>query len=177
VHALRQRGWAALVEGVKCQGKAQKEEQPAVLFMTYLRSAIASGRAHVSGLDGLPPPSPTSWGWRRDPRSDEWGMCLHPQGEWVGWMNPRNRNLVYLDPTATYSVVEGIARSHGCVFPVSKDALHRALDQAGLLAKKSKGYLTTTSRFCQQVKRVLCLKVSDFESADHGSVTEGNGVD
>lgn len=177
VHALRQRGWVALVEGVKLQGKAQQEEQPAVLFMTYLRSAIASGRAHLSGLEGLAPPYATSWGWRLDPRSDEGDVCHHPQGEWVGWMHPRNRNLVYLDPTATYSVVEGIARSHGGVFPVSKDALHRALDQAGLLAKKSKGHLTTTSRYCEQVRRVLCLKVSDFEAADHGSVTESNGVE
>ena len=162
VHGLRQRGWDALVEAATLQGHTQREEQPAEIFMTYLRSAIASGLAHLSTSEGNAPTYAQQWGWRRDPRNDDLDVFLQ-QGKWVGWLPaPGQSDLVYLDPTSAYSIVERVARDHGEVFPVSKQALQGALDDAGLLAKKSKGNRTVTARYCGQAKRVLCLRQADF---------------
>ena len=161
VHELRQRGWKALVEAATLQGHTQCEEQPAEIFMTYLRSAISSGLAHLSTSEGNAPPYAQQWGWRRDQHSDD--DVFQSKGNWVGWLPaPSQSALVYLDPTSAYSIVERVARDHGEVFPVSKQALQGALDDAGLLAKKSKGNRTTTVRYCGQAKRVLCLRQADF---------------
>jgi hypothetical protein len=162
VHELRQRGWNALVEAATLQGHTQREEQPAEIFMTYLRSAISSGLAHLSTSEGNAPSYAQQWGWRRDPRSDDLDV-YQSKGSWVGWLpSPSQSDLVYLDPTSAYSIVERVARDHGEVFPVSKQAVQGALDDAGLLAKKSKGNRTTTVRYCGQAKRVLCLRQADF---------------
>jgi len=162
-HALRRRGWAALVEAATQQGNTQRQEQPAVLFMTYLRSAIASGLAHLTNAEGDAPLPPAQWGWRRDPRSEELDVYV-PQGRRVGWTKHTSLqgDLVFLDPSAAYTIVERVARDHGAVFPVSKDALVSALDDAGLLAKKNKGNRTVTARCCGQAQRVLCLRKADF---------------
>jgi hypothetical protein len=91
------------------------------------------------------------------------------QGRQVGWITsaPLVGDLVYLDSTSAYSIVEKTARDHGSVFPVSKDALVSALDEAGLLAKKAKGHRTTTAMLCGKKRRVFCFQQSTFSDSSY----------
>jgi hypothetical protein len=165
--ALRRRGWNGLVEAVTVQGQAQREEQPAVLFMTYLRSAIASGLAHLTNAGGSEPQFPERWGWRMEPRGDD-DEVWRPQGRAVGWTDNTGLNggFVYIDPTAAYGIVGRVAQGEGGAFPVTKRALLSALDDSGLLARKDKGRCTVKEFWREKRSRMLCLKQKDFISPE-----------
>ncbi len=164
---LRCRGWNALVEAATVQGQAQREEQPAVLFMTYLRSAIASGLAHLTNAGGSEPQFPERWGWRMEPRGDD-DEVWRPQGRAVGWTNNTGLNggFVYIDPTAAYGIVGRIAHEEGGAFPVTKNALLSALKDSRLLARTDKGRCTVKEVWHEKRSRMLCLKQKDFISPE-----------
>jgi hypothetical protein len=63
--ALWQEGRRALQDAARDQAPHQHASEPAARFLELLSAAIASGQAHVAADDGLPPPAPEAWGWRR----------------------------------------------------------------------------------------------------------------
>ncbi len=162
---LRRRGWNALVEAVTVQGQAQREEQPAVLFMTYLCSAFSSERVHLTDVLGGQPHRPERWGWRMEDRGDEEAIWK-AQGLAIGWTvnTGSHHHLVYLDPTAAYGIVGRIAHEEGGSFPVTKNALLSALKDSGLLARTDKGRCTVKELWKEKRSRLLCLNQKDFIS-------------
>src|SRR5262249_18995564 len=52
---LTRRGWQALLEAAAAQAGHVQAAEPAGLFLRLLAAALASGRAHVAGPDGLEP--------------------------------------------------------------------------------------------------------------------------
>jgi hypothetical protein len=60
----RARVWSALIEVARRQSEHQREANPVDRFFALLRSAIASGRAHVATRDGGMPDNPGAWGRR-----------------------------------------------------------------------------------------------------------------
>jgi hypothetical protein len=73
--------WEELGVAARAQGDHQAGAEPAQRFVELLRSAIASGRAHVARPDGnRPDASERTWGWRLNPYG-----TYEPQGDRVGW--------------------------------------------------------------------------------------------
>src|SRR5262249_46247457 len=91
--ALSERSWRALGEVAAAQAEMVRSADPCDLFLRLLAGALASGRAHLAGLDGEEPKvsegdesdhrdDAVALGWKRAP-----GGGRHPQGRLIGWIN------------------------------------------------------------------------------------------
>ncbi len=123
--ALAQRGALALSEVLARQAKYHQAADPAQQFLSLLKTAIATGRAHVSDREGRPPEGDsTAWGWQRK-SSVRWV----PQGPRLGWLAGSD---LYLEPTASYELAQQMAGSDR--LPVSEQTLRHRLREHNLLA-------------------------------------------
>src|SRR5262249_13189845 len=126
------RVWAALLAVAADQAIHHADEAPAVRFLTLLRSAVASGAAHVAWLDGTAPAPPEAWGGRSrtvglgDLEHKEW----QPQGSCVGWVDGDD---LYLDPAAAYAAAQRLGGAGGGGLTVQPRTLHKRLRQGGYL--------------------------------------------
>ena len=102
-HALAERNEKALDQLGALQAKYQVSD-PALRFVSLLRAALASGRAHVADRHGKAPELPDCWGWRRKPTSRAWV----PQGTRIGWVVASD---LFLEPVASYQVAQQLAGS------------------------------------------------------------------
>jgi hypothetical protein len=124
---LSGRCWEALREAAAVQAKHQTATEPAGRFLALLRSALISGRAHLSArTGGEPDRSPGCCGWRRDSSGRR-----SPQGDCIGWVVDDH---IYLEPTAAYQVAQMLGRDVGEVLTVSEQTLKKRLHEKGLLA-------------------------------------------
>jgi hypothetical protein len=131
--ALRARVRKGLLEMGQGQAEHHQAEEPAAHFLRLLRSAIASGRAHIAAADGSEPRSdPVPWGWRDKQihRGDSVHMEWQPQGKRVGWVDGEN---LYLDPEAAFAAAQGLAGEQGESLPVSSHTLGKRLREGGHL--------------------------------------------
>ena len=62
---LERRSRQALKEAAAIQYSYQQVSDPALLFMSLLRSALLCGQAHVAERRGSTPEFPERWGWRQ----------------------------------------------------------------------------------------------------------------
>ena len=145
-HALN--GCSALVQAADAQTLLIKDEDQAALFLSLLRSGVASGAAHLSAADGVSiPVQPSRFGWRpvahqnAVTRNDN----LEPRGKCIGFVDGEGR--VFLEPEAAYGAASEIARGQGQELKISKDALRNRLKEKGYLAGNDKGHLTTRKTF------------------------------
>jgi hypothetical protein len=135
--ALARRGWQALQEAAAAQAKHVGDAEPTALFRRLLIAALASGRAHVAGPDGLAPRDPEAWGWRRKELAfgAQFGAEPEPgwlaQGRRVGWVEEAD---LYLEPEASYAAAQEMARDQGDGMPVTVRTLRKRLHERGLLA-------------------------------------------
>ncbi len=131
--ALRERGRSALLATAAAQAEHQRDADPAGRFLTLFGSALSSGRAHLSALDGSCPGDATAAavGWRR-----ENGGNWTPQGRRVGWTNGER---VFLDPDAALAEANRLAAEQGHPLDVPPRALWQRLHEAGHLAAVEKG--------------------------------------
>jgi hypothetical protein len=123
------RGWQALLEASEAQSNHQEDENPCVRFMSLLAAALTNGQAHLTDKStGLQPKTPLVWGWRREPGgfTNEWV----PRGSHIGWLEDED---IYLEPDATFAVVQNLARSQGEAIPVTKNTLWKRLKESGRL--------------------------------------------
>jgi hypothetical protein len=137
---LERRNANALNELAARQTQYHEASDPALRFVSLLRSALASGHAHVADRSGKKPESPEPWGWRRSPSGRGWA----PQGTRIGWIAGSD---LFLDPTLSYQVVQQIAGTER--LPVSEQTLRHRLRDHGLLAS------TDVGRQMLQVRRTL----------------------
>lgn len=120
----------ALDDLIARQAKYHQASDPALRFLSLLRTALTCGRAHVSDRQGKVPVEPSRWGWRRKSSGPAWV----PQGARIGWLDGPN---LYLEPTVSYEMAQQIA---GCErLLVSEQTLRHRLRERGLLASVDLG--------------------------------------
>jgi len=125
VEALWQRGWEALGKAAASQAEHHGAVEPTGRFLELVGSAIASGRAHLTGRNGETPEEPHVWGWRWVDSAGPW----LPQGTRIGWVVGRD---LYLDPDASYRCAQQGATTEG--LSISARVLWKRMRDRGLLA-------------------------------------------
>jgi hypothetical protein len=155
------RAHEALMDAAARQDGHHGQARPEQRFLELLASAIASGRAHVAGHDGLAPDNAEAWGWR--PRLIGTGQNvesrLEPMGARVGWLNlPEG---LFVDRAAAVRAASEMDAENG--IGVSAETLAKRLHQAGHLASISsekEGRLTVRRRLEGANRRVLHLRTA-----------------
>ena len=109
-----------LEELMKRQEDYHAASEPAQRFITLLRAALTSGKAHVGDLVGETPTDGNLWGWQGD----------IPQGPRVGWIDDGN---LYLEPEASYATIQRMGDETGEPLGVSSQTLRKHLYEAKLL--------------------------------------------
>jgi hypothetical protein len=180
--ALWERSMCALSAVAEAQSAHQAAMDPARRFIELLRAAIASGHAHVAGPLGDRPDAPRVWGWRavsvgtgQFERTD-W----QPQGRRVGWVED---GALYLEPEASYAVVQEIGRGGGDALAIGSRTLHKRLSDQGLLLSIESNRKTLTVRRVLEGSRrnVLHMNPASLmpkatDQTAHGAwTTGGNG--
>jgi hypothetical protein len=108
-----------LTECAAAQAQVQADADPVDTFLSSLRAALASGRAHATTDDDKAPQPAGPWGWTRSGAS----------GDRIGWVVGRN---LYLIPEAAYAAVRDLVEDRGESLP-SAAALWSALKDRGLI--------------------------------------------
>jgi hypothetical protein len=169
--------------------------EPTVVFLELLAAAIASGRAHVAGPDGLRPISAFNdlaakehvnrnadpWGWR--PHAIGAGEHGHvewqPQGRRIGWIDGPN---LYLEPQAAYAEAQRLAGEQGEALTVSARTLWRRMRDRGLLVSTERGKLKTRQTVGGQRRYVIHVTAASLhaeksgESGQPGETPEKHGA-
>lgn len=143
--------WTALGRLAALQARHQAEADPARLFLSLLAGGIASGRAHLAGIDGDQAASPEACGWREG----------RPDGDKLGWIDWTDDTAdVYLHPDSSYRFAQRAADDTSQPLNLRQIALQRALREAGLInvANEKDGRLTVRPRIAGRRFRVLHLK-------------------
>lgn len=130
--ALWKRWWRALGEAAMAQEHHQAASEPTGRFMELLSAAIVSGQAHIANMEGAHLDSPGSLGWRLvtvgtgDNMRQEW----QPKGVRIGWLDGDD---LYLQPDASYGVVQRLGRDTGDPLAVTPRTLRLRLHERGML--------------------------------------------
>jgi hypothetical protein len=117
-----------------------------------LRSALASGRAHLAGpKGGKPEEDDGAWGWRRNDYGHD-----EPHGARIGWLDGDG---VWLDPDASYAAAQRLGQEVGDRLAVQPQTLRKRLNERGLLTSTDVRRKTLTLRrsFEGQRREVLHL--------------------
>jgi hypothetical protein len=159
---LLREGWQAVGELALEQTQYQDASDPVRMFIEFLSSALATGRAYVAMReDGSVPPDARIWGWHGS--DGDW----FPQGQKIGWLDGED---LYLDPNAARAVVLEISNRTDQQMVISSTQLWQQL--------KSKGHLLSTEietkrqtypvrRVCEgKSQSVLHLSAALFEQGD-----------
>jgi uncharacterized protein DUF3854/uncharacterized protein DUF927 len=149
---LCDRAWGSLGEAAASQAHHQAGAEPAQRFVELLRSALASGRAHLAGpKGGKPEEDEGAWGWRRNDYGHD-----EPYGARIGWLDGEG---VWLDPDASYAAAQRLGQEVGDRLAVQPQTLRKRLNERGLLASTDVRRKTLTLRksFEGQRREVLHL--------------------
>jgi hypothetical protein len=122
---LEQRSKSAFTQLCALQATYQAASDPAMHFVALLRTALASGRAHVADRRGKAPDDAAPWGWQRKP-SGRWTS----RGTQIGWVAGSD---LFLDPAPSYQVAQELAGSERLV---GEQTLRHRLRERGLLASR-----------------------------------------
>jgi len=123
---IQDAAWTALGKAAEAQVDHQVASEPATRYLELLMSAIASGKAHLAGLDGGCPgeDGAAACGWRK--RYQQW----EPQGTRIGWIQDAE---IYLEPDAAYNVAQAAAGDTGSGLVDSEREIRKRLEERGLL--------------------------------------------
>jgi hypothetical protein len=127
---LDQRSIAALMDAGSRQIEHVEAAEPTAYFQRLLAGALASGRAHVAGPDGLFPGEPSVWGWRRGDITN--GPPWTAPTRRIGWLKG---DQLYLEPQAAYAEAQELARHQGDGLAITVRTLWKRLHERGLLAE------------------------------------------
>jgi hypothetical protein len=156
---LWDRARAALEEAARVQEQHQRASDPTQRFLELLSGAIVSGRAHVASTSGEIPDNYNAWGWRATVTgSTVSGRTIPiPQGERIGWVDGLD---LYLEPDASFAVVQRLAHDSGESLPIASKTLHKRLHEKGLLASTEAGRHKLTVRRTLEGQRRSVLHLS-----------------
>jgi hypothetical protein len=124
----------------------QASEEPATRFLSLLRAAISSGRAHLVNADsGAQPKDAACWGWQLHlvGLENQERKAWHPRGESLGWIQGDD---LLLDPETAFAAAQKLARDQGTSIPVKQRTLWKRLAEQGLLASRESTRSTNTVR-------------------------------
>lgn len=139
------RVWRTL-QGISDEQNAQATQHPADRFIELIQSALATGRAHIAGMDGRLPDEPDAWGWQPGHLS-----TWESGGDLIGWTNGLQ---VYLEPTASYKAANDLARSTGEGLAVTEGTLWQRMQERGML------HIEANRRGCKVRKQVSAGYIS-----------------
>ncbi len=123
--------WDALIGVSIKQDEHHSTSDPVERFRALLRSALASGEAHVANGEGnAPQEKEAAWGWRRDGAFTGDTSTFRPQGARIGWIEGDN---LYLDSGAALKVADRMT-ADGEKIPFPDRTLAKRLDEGGHLA-------------------------------------------
>lgn len=158
--AYEKRAWMAFKVIEENQRVYLTTEDPCKNFISYLRSAMLMGKAHMKNYKNikLSPFEYEAFGWFHDPTSGE----LVPKGLSIGWVDLFGEEIIF-DPDAALSIAQDIARSQGTSINLSRDTLIRRLAERGLIVKSDSEGKNTVKRSPGDEKRKRFLIFKDFD--------------
>lgn len=132
-----QTAWKTFCDADAVQAELQQTEDPVLRFIDFLKTSILMGQAHVEEFTGGSPIlNATAWGWETGTLMGQ--EILKPKGKKIGWISGTN---LYLDPDASYMVVQEIASRSGSPLTISPIVLRKRMDEKELIQQKVKGNL------------------------------------
>ncbi len=134
------------------QAITDKTSSIAHRFIELLQSALSQALCHLVDPDGYKPEIPLSVGWRSMGAGEY--VRFEGQGAKVGWISDE---CIYLDLTATQSVLKKLSGTAGNYLGSSDSAIQKALFEAGLLTDKSKNRYTKKVTLEGSRRTVLCV--------------------
>ena len=150
--------WKTLVEAIDSQKEQQSTQHPADYFLTLLRSALLSGKAHLATVEGNQPETPNRYGWRN-------GQAL---GECAGWVDGP---FIYLQPETSFKTAAAQGYSLGEGLPIGQKILFERLDERGYIVKKDKGRGRTARVPVIRADAIVIAKAALFD--DENEIVEG----
>jgi hypothetical protein len=180
VTTLFERAWVALIKAEQKQSAHQTAIEPTRRFLELLSTALASGKSHLTDVEGNKPTEPTRFGWRAyqvgtgDYQRTDW----RPQGDSIGWVNEATGDL-WLEPDAALAVVKRIANDTGDSFTITRTTLCKRLKERGLLLsiEHARETLTVRRKLAGATHAVLHLAVASVlpvmpEKPDISGITD-----
>jgi hypothetical protein len=103
--------------------------QPAARFVRLLRDALASGRGHITTRSGAAPPAhlAAGCGWKGFDGQANNGGRLESSGPNIGWIDGRDWEDLFLNPSESLAVVQKLARDMQQPFNIGERDLHQYL--------------------------------------------------
>ncbi len=130
--ALWERGWSALGAAAQAQMRHQTASEPTLRFLELLSAALASGKAHVAGMDGDKPVNPERWGWRAmivgSGAYEQ--ITWEPKGDRIGWVDGDD---LFLQPDAAYNIAKRLGGESGDSISIGSKTLNKRLKERKLL--------------------------------------------
>ncbi|HCO95916.1 MAG TPA: hypothetical protein DIU00_18595 [Phycisphaerales bacterium] len=152
-------GWETLIELGKKQIDIQRDTNPASRFIELLRSALSSGKGHLTNPDGTEPYDTELWGWRR--RQVGYGQYANiewfPGGDRIGWINNKE---VLLDPSTSFRLARQLDPDHS--LQVTQRTLLKMLAEQGMIIRDSTREMNTVRRQIEGVQRNVILVSGSF---------------
>jgi len=118
--------WISLIKTGDKQGEFQNGQKPSEKFIDLLKEVFIRGLGHlVLAENGGAPDNPQWWGWRTFNTENSEDLSIYkPLGEKIGWISG---DEVYLNFSASFTLVSQIARDQGDSIGVTKETLIRRL--------------------------------------------------
>jgi hypothetical protein len=163
---LVERFRAAMHHVLGTQADDLKLADPVDVFLDSLRSAIASGRAHIAGMENeIPEADASALGWRAD------GGRVCPLGSRIGWTNGVD---LYLDRQAAYNAAREVAKG-GSAVGVGITTLYSRLADRGMLASReaSRGSCTVRVKIAGTRTSVVHLLLKTVVELAEPPVADG----
>ncbi|MFH1602909.1 MAG: DUF927 domain-containing protein [Pseudomonadota bacterium] len=126
--ALREEGWAALLEIGEYQHSMVREENPVEIFITSLQQLFAQGQVYLRHKDSESSDTPDQNCW---PRSRA------VQCELLGWYDEL---YWYLLPQSAFNAVAQFCRRGGTLFPDASWGLRAKLAETNILLKQGERF-------------------------------------
>lgn len=155
------------------QGEALVENDPCTLFTSYVRSAVASGDAHLADREsGGCPRQSQRFGWRaksiRTRDGLEW--IEEEKGRRIGWVD-LDSDALFLDPDAAFAVAQDLGSRVGKTMPTTVTTLGKRLVDNKLIVSTESGRTKQKIYVVRQSQRVWHLRLSEvFPEAEPGDL-------
>lgn len=126
---------------------------PVDIFISNIRAALVTGKAHLKGKGNSYPSNPAQWGWKTD-RDGNWVTA----GEHIGWIT---EDEIWLQPEMAYNMANRLA-NHNQRIHVHRDALWTRMADRGLIQISHGESKNTVKRQVDQKRRPRVLVFRDF---------------
>jgi hypothetical protein len=158
---LQRRADAAFERIEENEASKHKENDPALIFLRLIQTAILMGRAHLASTDGKSPDGEIPWGWHESSEESRQRQSL---GARIGWVK---KDLVFLSPDAAFQIASRLAQERGESLPGTLETMKRDLKERGHLEATDKKRRTITVRKTVegQSMDVLCFTQEKFLSS------------